>query len=158
MINEKEEKRFSRDDVSTKLADLSRSSSSGVDSATTKRFTSLFRTKRPEADSIATQPSVFDDPVTLEVYRPPAAYENAHRFDHTARWTWAEEWVSLTSIQIGNWEITSRQKLVRKIDLRIMLWACAFVLPILPQLCGKLMYKSQPLCMARIGGYVASFS
>ncbi|QRV92579.1 major facilitator superfamily transporter [Ceratobasidium sp. AG-Ba] len=59
-----------------------------------------------DPDSIATQPSVFDDPKTLEIYRPPAVYENAHRFDPDARWTWREE-----------------KKLVCKIDWRIMLWA-----------------------------------
>ncbi|KAH7336835.1 major facilitator superfamily domain-containing protein [Rhizoctonia solani] len=60
-----------------------------------------------DLDSTATQPSVFDDPNTLEVYRPPASYENAHRFDPDARWTWREE-----------------KALVRKVDWRIMLWAC----------------------------------
>ncbi|CAE6473492.1 unnamed protein product [Rhizoctonia solani] len=60
-----------------------------------------------DLDSVATQPSVFDDPKTLEVYRPPASYENAHRFDPDARWTWREE-----------------KALVRKVDWRIMLWAC----------------------------------
>jgi hypothetical protein len=44
-------------------------------------------------DNIATQPSVFDEPKGLEAYRPPANYENAHRFDPAARWTWREELV-----------------------------------------------------------------
>lgn len=44
-----------------------------------------------DLDSIATQPSVFDDPITCEVYRPPPQYENTHKFDPDARWTWREE-------------------------------------------------------------------
>ncbi|CAA7268074.1 unnamed protein product [Cyclocybe aegerita] len=66
---------------------------------------------KPDLDAIATQPSVFDNHVTLETYRPPAKYENAHRFDALARWTWREE-----------------KKLVRKVDLRIMIWACVMFL------------------------------
>jgi hypothetical protein len=62
----------------------------GVRSAT--RF--WRRMAKHDLDAVATQPSVFDDPVTLELYRPPPSYENAHRFDPNARWTFREEKVS----------------------------------------------------------------
>ncbi|OSX66959.1 hypothetical protein POSPLADRAFT_1128288 [Postia placenta MAD-698-R-SB12] len=66
----------------------------------------FFRRPKFDLDSVATQPSVFDDPATLEVYRPRPTYENVHRFDPSARWTWREE-----------------IRLVRKIDWLIMIWA-----------------------------------
>ncbi|KAJ3789968.1 major facilitator superfamily domain-containing protein [Lentinula aff. detonsa] len=66
----------------------------------------IFRKSHVDPDSIATQPSVFDDPLTCEIYRPPPQYENTHKFDPDARWTWREEKI-----------------LVRKIDWRVMLWA-----------------------------------
>ena len=65
-----------------------------------KKSSSFWRKSKHELDSVATQPSVFDDPVTLEIYRPPAIWENSHRFDPSARWTWREEYVSSRSIPI----------------------------------------------------------
>jgi hypothetical protein len=59
-----------------------------------RSFRHFFQRHHIDLDSIATQPSVFDDPVTLEVYRPPPGYENTHRFDPDARWTWREEKVT----------------------------------------------------------------
>jgi hypothetical protein len=60
-------------------------------------MTSFWRRKaKHDLDAVATQPSVFDDPVTLELYRPPQSYENAHRFDPNARWTFREERVYFT--------------------------------------------------------------
>ncbi|KAK1722961.1 hypothetical protein CaCOL14_008260 [Colletotrichum acutatum] len=65
------------------------------------------RNKDFDPFAVATQPSVFDDPDSAEKYHPREDWENHHRFDPLARWTWAEEYA-----------------LVRKIDIRIMIWAC----------------------------------
>lgn len=72
------------------------------------RFFGLFSNKDKKSfnlDSVATQPSVFDDPNKAPHYWPRADYENLHRFDKEARWSWREEFA-----------------VVKKIDYKIMIW------------------------------------
>ncbi|KAJ7089308.1 allantoate permease [Mycena belliarum] len=59
-----------------------------------------------DADAISTRRSVYDDPDLAALYWPKKGYENLHRFDPKARWTYREE-----------------QALLRKIDWKVMLWA-----------------------------------
>lgn len=95
-----------------------------------KFFWQRMRAPQVDLDNIATQPSVFDDLTTLETYRPPPAYENAHRFDPRARWTWREERVCIQHSLLRREKkdradgVIVFQKVVRKIDVRIMIWAC----------------------------------
>ena len=58
-----------------------------------------------DLDAIATQPSVYDDPEQAQYYEIHEKYENLHRLDPAARWTWREEFA-----------------VVRKIDWKIMTW------------------------------------
>ncbi|KAI6146235.1 allantoate permease [Pisolithus tinctorius] len=72
-------------------------------------FTELLFRKRKhliDPDVIATKRSVFDDAMLAPHYWPKKDYENIHRFDPSARWTYREEWA-----------------LVRKIDWKIMVMA-----------------------------------
>ena len=55
-----------------------------------------------DLDAIATQPSVFDDPESRELYLPPPQYENTHRFDPDAKWTFREERVRLFITRISS--------------------------------------------------------
>lgn len=57
-------------------------------------------------DAVATQPSVYDDEEFSKHYAIHPQWENRHRFDVGLRWTWREE-----------------RALIRKMDLRIALWA-----------------------------------
>ncbi|KAF4501222.1 nicotinamide mononucleotide permease [Fusarium agapanthi] len=65
------------------------------------------RRPRQDGEAVATRRSVFDDPDMARRYQPRSDWENLHRFDPSERWTFNEE-----------------RKVIRKIDKRIMIFAC----------------------------------
>ncbi|RKK90217.1 putative transporter [Fusarium oxysporum] len=65
------------------------------------------RRPRHDGEAVATRRSVFDDPDMARRYQPRPDWENLHRFDPSERWTFNEE-----------------RKVIRKIDRRIMIFAC----------------------------------
>ncbi|KAJ2915153.1 hypothetical protein MD484_g5252, partial [Candolleomyces efflorescens] len=66
-----------------------------------------------DPDAISTRRSVYDDPALAEYYWPKPDYENIHRSFSV----WGRMWARTAD------ELLVAQKLVRKIDWKVMLWA-----------------------------------
>ncbi|ANZ76448.1 BA75_04189T0 [Komagataella pastoris] len=97
-----------REDAAEKRPDIPPLGEPLVRNAYKTSFGAFFSRKtKTEPDAIATQPSAFDDPDVADVYYPKPTYQDYHRFDPLARWTWREE-----------------TKIVRKLDRSILVLVC----------------------------------
>jgi hypothetical protein len=56
-----------------------------------------------DLDAVSTRRSVFDDPDLAAHYWPKKEYENLHRFDPKARWTYREEQALVCHISSGKY-------------------------------------------------------
>ena len=96
----------------TEVEDISGSSVNGeirlLGNPSHKRWFSFQRNREQfDANTIATQPSVYDDPQTAIAFQPRPDWESLRAFDPSARWTWAEEYA-----------------VIRKVDFRVMAFTC----------------------------------
>lgn len=71
------------------------------------------RREKPDPNSIATQPSVYDDLERAKFFQPLPTYENLHRFDPSERWTWAEEKVYILGECKRPSDMVNRKSLAR---------------------------------------------
>ncbi|KAL8699436.1 MAG: hypothetical protein Q9224_001415, partial [Gallowayella concinna] len=78
-----------------------------AENATSKHTLDNQKDDRDIEDEVNLDDSVFNNPKAFEIYKPIENYEGRHRFDPRATWSEAEE-----------------KKLIRRLDLKVCLWAC----------------------------------